>query len=187
MRGNNDQELKDKLHSCQIENQLLRDELLKFNHYFDQNRMEKKDGKYKINEHKEKGNDSERDGNQKIARSNKIPRKNDNLVTVNNIKQLPTEKKKKIFIVGDSMIKNITGTGISRDHTVKIRPHPGATSIYMCDYIKPELRHLPDFISLHCGKNDISNELNTLKKLKKLLKEIEGYDTTKSLKLSYLV
>ena len=75
------------------------------------------------------------------------------------------------------MIKNITGTGISRDHTVKIRPHPGATSIYMCDYIKPELRHQPDFISLHCGKNDISNELNTLKKLKKLLKEIEGYDT----------
>ena len=69
MRGNNDQELKDKLHSCQIENQLLRDELLKFNHYFDQNRMEKKDGEYKINEHKEKGNDAERDGNQQITRS----------------------------------------------------------------------------------------------------------------------
>ena len=116
-----------------------------------------------------------------------VTKKLQDLATVNNIKQLVTEKKKKIFIVGDSMIKNITGTGISRDHTVKIRPHPGATSIYMCDYIKPELRHQPDFISLHCGKNDISNELNTLKKLKKLLKEIEGYDTTKSLKLSYLV
>ena len=80
---NNNQELKDKLHSCQIENQLLREEiknkqktietilkqnneLLKFNHYFDKNRMEKKDGEYKINEPKEKGNDSERDGNQKL-------------------------------------------------------------------------------------------------------------------------
>ena len=39
------------------------------NHYFDQNRMEKKDGEYKINEHKEKGNDAERDGNQKITSS----------------------------------------------------------------------------------------------------------------------
>ena len=39
------------------------------NHYFDQNRMEKKDGEYKINEHKEKGNDAERDGNQQITRS----------------------------------------------------------------------------------------------------------------------
>ena len=63
---NNNQELKDKLHSCQIENQLLREEIknkqkaieiilkqnnepLKFNHYhyFDQNRMEKK-ANYKI-------------------------------------------------------------------------------------------------------------------------------------------
>ena len=45
------------------------------NHYFDQNRMEKKDGEYKIDEHKEKGNDGERDGNQQIIRSNKIPEK----------------------------------------------------------------------------------------------------------------
>ena len=77
------------------------------------------------------------------------------------------------------MIKNITGTGISRDHTVKIRPHPGATSIEMCLYIKQELRHQPDVIILHWGTNNISNEINTLKKLKKLLKQIEGYDTHK--------
>ena len=78
------------------------------------------------------------------------------------------------------MIKIIAGTGISRDHTVKIRPHPGATNIDMCDYIKPELRHQPDVIILHCGTNDMPNEINTLKKLKKLLKEIEGCDTQKT-------
>ena len=44
--------------------------------------MKKKDGEYKINEHKEKGNDTEQYGNQKITRSNKIPRKK-NLVAVN--------------------------------------------------------------------------------------------------------
>ena len=77
------------------------------------------------------------------------------------------------------MIKNITETSISRDHTVKIRPHPGARSIDMGDYIKRELRHQPDVIILHCGTNDIWNEINTLKKLKKLLKEIEGYYTQK--------
>ena len=60
---------------------------------------------------------------------------------------------------------------------MKIRPHPEAKSIDMCDYIKPELRHQPEFVLLHCGTNDISNEINTLKKLKKLLKEIEVYDT----------
>ena len=79
--------------------------------------------------------DGERDGNQQITRSNTISKKNNDLATVNSIKKLLTEKKKKIFIVGDSMIKNITGTGNSRDHTVKIRSHPGATSIDMCDYM----------------------------------------------------
>ena len=91
---------------------------------------------------------------------------------------MPTGKKE-IFIVGDSMIKNMTGTGISRDHTVKIRPHLGARSIDMRDYVKPELRHQPNVIILHCGINDISNEINTLKKLRKLLREIERYCTHK--------
>ena len=85
------------------------------------------------------------------------------------------------------MIKNIAGTGIWKDHSVKIRPHSGATSIGMRHYIKPELCDQPDVIILHCGTNDISNEIHSLKKLNKLLKEIEGYDTQKSLKLSYLV
>ena len=85
------------------------------------------------------------------------------------------------------MIKNITGTGISKDHIVKIRPHPGDTSTDMCDYIKPELRHQPNVIILHCGTNNISNEINTLKKLKKLLKEIEGYATHKKPQIVYLV
>ena len=58
----------------------------------------------------------------------KYQEKHYNFATENYIRQLPTEKKKKIFIVGDFMIKNITGTGISKDHTLKIRPHPGATS-----------------------------------------------------------
>ena len=36
---------------------------------------------------------------------------------------------KKIFIVGDSIIKNITGAGISVENIIKMRPHPGATTI----------------------------------------------------------
>ena len=81
------------------------------------------------------------------------------------------------------MIKNITGVDISRDHTVKIRPLPEATSIDTCEYIKPELGHQLDVIILHCGANDISNEIKALKKLPKLLKEIEGYDTHKKLEV----
>ena len=43
--------------------------------------MEKKIDGYKITEHKEKGNDSKPDDNQQVTRTNKIPRKNNNLAT----------------------------------------------------------------------------------------------------------
>ena len=91
-------------------------------------------------------------------------------------KRVAIKQKKKIFIAGDSMIKNITWTGISRDHTMKIRPHPGTINNDMNDYIKPELRHQFDVITVHCGTSDIRHEIQPLKNLKRLLKEIEGYD-----------
>ena len=103
--------------------------------------------------------------------------KNNNLAKEKKIRQLSIKEKKEIFIVGDSIIKKITGTGFSRDHTVKIRPHPGAASINMCHYIKPELRHKRDVIILHCGANNTPNERSTEKKVNKFLKEIEEYDT----------
>ena len=53
------------------------------------------------------------------------------------------------------------------------RPHPGATSIDICDYIKPELRQKPDVVIVHCGTNDIPNNINTFKKIKKLVKQTE--------------
>ena len=102
----------------------------------------------------------------------------DNGAAENNPEINPQKVKntKKVFIVGDSIIKNITETGISRANTVKMRPHPGTTTVDMCDYIKPELRHKPDVIIIHCGTNDIENEINTVKKIKKLVKEIDEYD-----------
>ena len=45
----------------------------------------------------------------------------------------------------------------------------------MCVDIKPKLCQ-PDVIILNCRTNDIINEISTLIKLKKFLKEIEGYD-----------
>ena len=80
---------------------------------------------------------------------------------------------KNVFIVGDSMIKNITGTRISRENIIKMRPHPGATTIDICDYIKLELRQKPDIVIVHCGINNIPNNINTVKKNKKLVKEIK--------------
>ena len=46
-----------------------------------------------------------------------------------------------------------------------MRPHPGVTNV-----------DKPDVKIIHCGTNDIENEINTLKKIKKLVKNIDEYD-----------
>ena len=97
------------------------------------------------------------------------------------------EEKKNICLVGDSMLKNITGSGISRNHAVKIRLHPGATTADMIDYIKPEVRHKPDIIILHCEANDIRNDVNTVKKMRKLIKEIKENDGSTNIVISGLI
>ena len=59
-----------------------------------------------------------------------------------------------------------------RTNTVKTKPLPGATTVDIYDYIKPELHHKPDIIIIHCGTNDIENEINLVKKL---VKETDEY------------
>ena len=54
-----------------------------------------------------------------------------------------------------------------------MRPHPGATTIDISDYIKQEVRQKPDAVIVHCRTNDIPNKINTFKKNKKLVKQTE--------------
>ena len=70
---------------------------------------------------------------------------------------------------------------------MKIRPHPGATIIDMIDYIKPKLHHKPDIIILHCGANDVTNDVNTVKKGMKLVKEIQENDGSTDIVISRLI
>ena len=188
--------LKTKLEFYQRENQLLKDEtmtkqrtietilhknneLLKLHQYYNKNieqetiirNAEEKVKKKKTNQNKSRVKETNYWSKESTGKG--IKRKNvDQIITYN-----PKNKNtKKVFIVGDSMIKNITGTGISISNTVKMRPHPGTTTVDICDYIKPELCHKPDVIIIHCGTNYIENEINTVKKIKKLVKEIDEFD-----------
>ena len=95
----------------------------------------------------------------------------------------------KVFIVGDSMIKNITGTGILRTNTDKMRPDPGATTVDLCNYIKLELRlrRKPDVIIIHSRTNDIENEINTVKKKSRSQRRLMNMTKRIHLKLPYQV
>ena len=64
-------------------------------------------------------------------------------------------KRKEVFIVGDSILKNLQGRKISRSAKVKVSSFPGCTTIDMRDHIKPTLRKNPDAIVIHVGTNSL--------------------------------
>ena len=45
-----------------------------------------------------------------------------------------------ITIIGDSMLNGIYEEGMQKDHNVKVKPHSGATSRDIIDYLKPVVR-----------------------------------------------
>ena len=81
--------------------------------------------------------------------------------------------KKDIIIIHDSMIEYMNGWGISRSSSVKIRSHPGATTEDIIDYIRPTAQKNPKMMVIRSGTNDITNKVNILEKIRKVINAIK--------------
>ena len=73
------------------------------------------------------------------------------------------QKKKKVIIIGDSMIKIIDGylltSSINYKYLVKVRPFLAAKSVDMLDYAKPIKRDLdPEAYVIHIGTNNLGTD-----------------------------
>ena len=95
------------------------------------------------------------------------------------------KEKKNIVVIGDSIIKNVNGRDVSRGDSVKIRPHPGASTEDLFDHIKPAIRKNPDIVVIHTGTNDLQNNCNIVKKAKKLVSAVKEVDKDNSIKIAF--
>ena len=94
-----------------------------------------------------------------------------------NIKNTLLEKNlaaepKSVIVVGDSLLHNIVGRGLQKDHknSVKVRIHPGATTLDIIDHIRLEARKKPSKIIIMAGTNGIATEnMDSMKNLKDAL------------------
>ena len=71
-----------------------------------------------------------------------------------NVNQNGTHTKEKIFIVGDSMVKNLHGWMMSRTKTVKVHSFSGSTVQDMEYFVEPLLARYPEHIIIHVGTNN---------------------------------
>ena len=70
---------------------------------------------------------------------------------------------------------------ILRSSSIKIRSHSGATNEDLIDYVRPTARKKSKMMVIHSGTNGITNNVNTLQKIRKVInaiKENDGNDET---------
>ena len=78
---------------------------------------------------------------------------------------------KKVFVVGHSMLNNMSERGISKQHSVKVRNFPGATTEGINEEINDIHQSKPGIIIIHVGINDLVTKINPLNSLRKILKK----------------
>ena len=90
------------------------------------------------------------------------------------------------MIVGDSLVKYLRREKLSsKKNNVKVITHPGSTTKDMLDYIKQIARKKPDILIIHTGTNDLSNGVNTMKKVRKLVKVVCEIDESEKIKIGF--
>ena len=105
----------------------------------------------------------------------------------NNKKYLSSDNnKKKVTLIGDSMVKYLRSDELSSNDTfVQIKKHSGYNTADMLDFVKPVIRRKPDLVLFHSGTNDLTDELNTMKKVKKLVKVVRELDSEQTIQLGF--
>ena len=90
-------------------------------------------------------------------------------------KQTASKTRKRIAIIGDSMLNGIYEEGMQKDHNVKIKPHSGATTRDIVDYLKPVTRKKPDCIIIHAGTNDLTSQdqIDTEKNFHTIIEDVK--------------
>ena len=95
-----------------------------------------------------------------------------------NIKNSNSEEKQekvKIVVTGNSMLNGVNGKGLSKSRNVKGENYPGATSEDILDETDGLLKVKPDCLLAHAGTNDLTNNVNLLKSVKKNGQKIEEF------------
>ena len=96
-------------------------------------------------------------------------------------------KKRKIIIVGDSLLNAINEKGLSKNHSVKVNNIPGGTSDLILDELDDLLKTKPDGLIIHACTNDITKGKNLLNNIKKILQQVKKLSPNTKVAFSSIV
>ena len=103
-----------------------------------------------------------------------IPISNSSSNKVNDVTvEICIKKSKHVVIIGDSMLNNINGKGLSKSKKVDILNIPGAISGDIVDKIDGVLEGKPESLIVHVGTNDLTNNVNLLNNIKSIVNKVK--------------
>ena len=93
----------------------------------------------------------------------------DNDVPLEQCSEKRSKKRENVIIIGDSMLNNINSRGLSKSKKVTVINHPGATSDVIEEELEATVKENSKINTLivHAGTNDLTNNINTLRSVKK--------------------
>ena len=83
------------------------------------------------------------------------------------------------------MVKHINAPGISKNDQVQVKAHPSATTNDIIDYIKPTIRRKPDIVIVRSGTNDLTKDVNTMNRVRKVVATVKEIDIEGKIKLGF--
>ena len=97
----------------------------------------------------------------------------DNDVLLEQCNEKKSKKRENTIIVGDSMLNNINSRGLSKSKKVTVINHPGATSDVIEEELEATVKENSKISTLivHAGTNDLTNNINTLRSVKKNMRK----------------
>ena len=87
--------------------------------------------------------------------------------------KIKLNKKKKVIVTGNSLLNGIREKGLSRDHQVTVKNFPSETIEKVLKEMENLVADKPDCIIIHAGTNDITNGINSLNSVKKIVKDVK--------------
>ena len=128
-----------------------------------------------------------------------IAKHNDSIANVNKNNSVIGKERQdaplsKVAIIGDSILNNIEGNGISKHGNVNVVSHSGSTSEDLKSYIKPIIDRRPDVLVLHIGSNDLTkkdlktdNEIDTIANLQNIINKVKKSAAQTRIAISSLI
>ena len=110
-----------------------------------------------------------------LKKVRKEARKSDSNKNANNV----------VYILRDPVIKSVNGGNVSDYTNVKVRSRLGGTTEDLIDYVKAIAWTKPKMLVIHTGTNDLLNDMNTIKKVKKVIQSIGKIDIQQKIQIAF--